>query len=254
MDIPLLSGTLLVGAGGWLAYNAKDFGQKAFSFVRSRIGYTVEISSNEIELFTAVRAWLGSVEERARFLDGHFIEKNRGYGEFMLTPRGAYILKHKGRRILVWSTKEAVEMSDTYREKIIFQTLFGNREVFLDIMKTAHEYANGLHLGLVEILVPDNYSNNWRTCEHKLPRRADTLCLSGEVTGIFGDAKHFLSERDWYQKMNIPFRRGYLLHGPPGNGKSSVVHALATELGVGINVANISSFRSDQNFIAIRRY
>lgn len=254
MDIPLLSGTLLVGAGGWLAYNAKDLGNRAFSFIRSRIGYTVEISSNEFTLFTAVRQWLGSVEEKARYLDGHIISKNTSDDKsmFNLSPRGAYILRYKGRRLLVWSTKEAIEMSDTYREKIIFQTLFGNRQVFLDIMEDAYEYANELHLGLVEILVPDSsYSAQWRTFEHKLPRKRETLCLAGEVTGIFDDAKRFLEERDWYNRMNIPYRRGYLLHGPPGNGKSSIAHALATELGVGINVANLSSFKSDQNFIDI---
>ena len=40
--------------------------------------------------------------------------------------------------------------------------------------------------------------------------------------------------------LGIPYRRGYLLHGPPGCGKSSYITALAGELERGICVLNLS--------------
>lgn len=40
--------------------------------------------------------------------------------------------------------------------------------------------------------------------------------------------------------VGIPYRRGYLLHGPPGCGKSSFITALAGELQLGICVLNLS--------------
>ena len=39
----------------------------------------------------------------------------------------------------------------------------------------------------------------------------------------------------------IPFRRGYLLHGVPGSGKSSLIHAIAGELMLDIYVVSLSS-------------
>lgn len=39
--------------------------------------------------------------------------------------------------------------------------------------------------------------------------------------------------------VGIPYRRGYLLHGPPGGGKSSFIMALAGELSYGICVLNL---------------
>lgn len=49
---------------------------------------------------------------------------------------------------------------------------------------------------------------------------------------ILADARSFVDPdaRDWYVAHGVPYRRCYLLHGPPGTGKSSFVRALAGEL------------------------
>jgi chaperone BCS1 len=41
-------------------------------------------------------------------------------------------------------------------------------------------------------------------------------------------------------RVGIPYRRGYLLHGPPGSGKSSFIQALAGELNYDICLLNLS--------------
>lgn len=55
--------------------------------------------------------------------------------------------------------------------------------------------------------------------------------------------KNELSKADLsslYEMTGIPYRRGYLLHGPPGSGKSSFIQALAGSLEYNISVLNLS--------------
>ncbi|QRV95255.1 AAA family ATPase [Ceratobasidium sp. AG-Ba] len=46
---------------------------------------------------------------------------------------------------------------------------------------------------------------------------------------LFGDVKEFLEGKEWYAQRGIPYRRGYLLFGTPGSGKTSSIHALAMQ-------------------------
>ena len=51
--------------------------------------------------------------------------------------------------------------------------------------------------------------------------------------------------------MGIPHRRGYLLFGPPGTGKSTFVHALAGELGFDIAFLSMSAVSGDQHLLSL---
>lgn len=53
------------------------------------------------------------------------------------------------------------------------------------------------------------------------------------------DAAEFFGLRQWYRERGIPYRRGFLLHGPPGCGKSYFVRKLASAVGVPIYVLDI---------------
>jgi len=65
------------------------------------------------------------------------------------------------------------------------------------------------------------------------PLAWDDLVLDGSVVRLVKDDFHlFLEREDWYNRHRLPFRRGYLFHGPPGNGKSSVIRAMLSKTGI----------------------
>jgi len=61
----------------------------------------------------------------------------------------------------------------------------------------------------------------------------DDLIMEPElIEAIRGDFRQFLDSRDQYLELGVPWRRGALLIGPPGNGKTHCVRALVKEMSV----------------------
>ncbi len=79
------------------------------------------------------------------------------------------------------------------------------------------------------------------------------LVLDGSVVRLVKDDFHlFLQREDWYKRHRLPFRRGYLFHGPPGNGKSSVIRAMLSTAGIsGLTLNPFRVFTDDDMMAAM---
>ena len=61
----------------------------------------------------------------------------------------------------------------------------------------------------------------------------DDLVLDYKIRSLLkDDFESFFERKAWFRANKLPFRRGYLLHGPPGNGKSSAIRAMMTSRGL----------------------
>lgn len=61
----------------------------------------------------------------------------------------------------------------------------------------------------------------------------DDLVLDHQTRSMLkDDFESFFKREAWFRSNKLPFRRGYLLHGPPGNGKSTAVRAMMTSRGL----------------------
>ena len=62
-----------------------------------------------------------------------------------------------------------------------------------------------------------------------------------------GEIADFLTSKEDYRRFGIPYRRTFLLAGPPGMGKTSLIHALASEFDRSMYVVSIGPSSSDSS-------
>jgi len=78
----------------------------------------------------------------------------------------------------------------------------------------------------------------------------DDLVLEPAVLQLVKkDYESFFEREDWFRRHNLPFRRGYLLHGPPGNGKTSVIRAMLSRPGIHGFTLNFFGRRMDDEYL-----
>ncbi|KAG2385994.1 hypothetical protein C9374_003143 [Naegleria lovaniensis] len=84
--------------------------------------------------------------------------------------------------------------------------------------------------------------HTWRVTSVVEKREKKTVILDeGVWEELYKDVSNFLNSKKWYKDRGIPYRRGYLLYGPPGNGKTSTITSIAACFNLNICVINMGS-------------
>lgn len=91
----------------------------------------------------------------------------------------------------------------------------------------------------------NNY-NNWESGEFAY-RNLDAVFLPvGVKESLVNDIDTFLSNEERYQHIGIPWHRGYLFYGPPGNGKSSLASAISHKYRLNLYNLSLNGVKSDK--------
>ncbi|KAI4200315.1 MAG: hypothetical protein LQ346_002393 [Caloplaca aetnensis] len=161
---------------------------------------------------------------------------------FALIPGpGRHLLRYKNAFMLVNRVRET-KQTDAGKpwETVTLTTLYSQRHVFEDLFLEAHRLAQTSVEG--KTIVYTARTSSWeRFGEPRRKRPLESVILDeGVKERVVADLKDFLRSERWYYDRGIPYRRGYLLHGPPGSGKSSFIQALAGDLDYNIAILNLS--------------
>lgn len=139
-------------------------------------------------------------------------------------------LHWKGKRVLVSHVLQNNEKRQDTTSVYHVTVLRGARGDLLELLEEGR--ALDMRLGLDTIELHTSAMGSGWVSEQRLAKRAPaTLVMAGAVKEtLLADARRFFDSAQAYRSRGVPWRRGYLLFGPPGTGKSTFALVLASEL------------------------
>ena len=248
-DNPYFSaGFGLIGVGAGLAILRRGVTHLS-SFVRRRLVCSLELNSRD-PLFNQVLANLSKrIDNSGRFLNAnHFMASwNNKHGSFLLHPgQGTHLISYYGKIIKVERNRERAPLEVTSPFETLTLSWIDSfprstaKTLASEILREAKQLSEEAERG--KLLVYTNFANEWRVFgSPRRKRPLESVILSeGKKELLLEDLKKFLANSKWYYDRGVPYRRGYLLFGPPGGGKSSLIQALASHLDYGICLLNLA--------------
>ncbi|HZQ20321.1 MAG TPA: AAA family ATPase [Terriglobales bacterium] len=171
----------------------------------------------------------------------------------MIPAPGKHWFWYGGRPFEVWfsRTENTQERGARRIESLTFRTLGRNRHLlkrFVDDVVSCHVRREGVQSYLY------TYNDGWDYVEGYSPRLLESVVLEpGEKELLMEDIALFRKTKNRYQRLGIPYHRGYLFYGPPGTGKTSLVSALAAHCGLSIYIANLTEFTDRSLMLAVNQ-
>ncbi len=151
--------------------------------------------------------------------------------QFRLIPEyGTYYMKYKKRLMVIKHRKDnqpnMTRMRPTHSMRLQIW-LAWDRNIIFDIIQEAKAAYEESQPTVVEYFRTDPYGD-WNE-EDIPPRDLQSVYHPEElIRDLIGDVQTYLNSKKIYTDFGIPYRRGYLLAGPPGTGKSTLILAVAS--------------------------
>lgn len=237
--------TLLTGVWAWSKRAASI--DMRFNSEMPDYDAVVRFVANNIIVEKFTRSYTYSAE--ARWDHAEQTEKVNHHG--LTAGYGNHIGRYRGRFVMIDRSldtdrkgrgKEYLNLTFLGRDRSIVRQFA--EDIRIEVGKT-RDVTN-----YVQVFI--NNSSYWERMSRLPVRRVSSVITrhnAGEA--IIDTIRSFEGQRDSNHAKGLPHHLGIMIHGAPGCGKSSLVHAVASELGRAIHYLNLGSIEKDSELTSL---
>lgn len=266
-----LQGGLVLGLIGGIVVYLKSWPIKLYYFLKNKLILNAYVEStdpcfqwiyvwicNQPKIQKTKNIWLTSYRS---LTTGIWSESNfNNADDMIIVPgQGTHFFRYKHRLFWISMNKEDVKVGDQgftlgSKSKLTIKSLFGNRELIQALAQEGKKYIatmKQVQQNNIQIWI-NNGNSSYSSINPKPKRKSKSLILENNLYNrLFNDIQNYLHDQAIYLNRGIPWKRGYLLHGPPGNGKSSLIFTLASELNKDLYIINLKSVCNDADLLGL---
>jgi len=124
--------------------------------------------------------------------------------------------------------------------------LRGEEETLCHFISQMDEYTKKTDDKHFKILNP-NPKGYWEVLFKNSKRDIQTVFINKKQE-IIDDIDEFINSETDYKIFGHPYKRNYLFYGPPGNGKTSFINAIASKYNLNVYLVSFSAILTDELF------
>lgn len=243
----LFTGTTLLAALAYIGYQLKSFPTFIWGQVKKQLIYSVYIDQTS-DLYKYLQVWLNKFHNKSFKNVKAFLHEDSSESQELIYNHhiDTFIIKYKGKKLLINKSREKLENADDLRGAYLdsfriegWRARSAMHELLIEVL----QYNLSIRDSKQSIYTNDGYGA-WR-CFGKIYGKTIDNIICEEKAQIINDVDNFVKQEHWYNKRGIPYKRGFLFYGHPGNGKTSLCFALSKHLKRDIQFLNLNDIDSD---------
>lgn len=247
-----LQGGVLLTLLASVLYFLRTLPGRIWGLIKSWLLFTVWFDSRD-PIFRMFHSWVNRQPFVRKKRDVRIITNHRkdppeiimtfGYGNYIIRYAGVWMMIHQAQdkeKSLDGGASSSMMMLETYS----ITCLYWSRSVVTGLLRTVTDSFSIQETG--EVPVYQWQWGHWFSDSAQPKKDIHKLILRrGLAEEITGDMDEFLSSSEWYESMQIPYQRGYLLTGPAGTGKTTLASCLASRYNLRLCILDMTDMGDD---------
>lgn len=148
--------------------------------------------------------------------------------------RGLFFIRYKGHIIHINKNRDKLDHTSDLRSLYMNHYQLSSIRgagIVKELLEECLAYNANKEPDTLKIYTHSSYGD-WYVSGRISAKDMGSVILPPDVKQqILTDIKDFQQSKDWYKKASIFYKRGHLYHGVPGNGKTSLLLAIASFMG-----------------------